>query len=161
MTENIRVRPAGRDDLEAVRGLLVVTWHDTYDPLLGGEKVEAITNAWHAVEVLAQQLDGTETSFLVAESADGIVGHAFADARRPPVLLLARLYVLPAQQRRGIGTQLLAAAIVRHPNLTLLRLNVETDNAKAVQFYRRQGFNVIGRTADEGIETLQMERVLR
>jgi GNAT superfamily N-acetyltransferase len=135
--------------------------HDTYDPLLGREKVEAITNAWHAVQILAQQLDGKETSFLVAESADGIVGHAFADARRPPVLLLARLYVLPTQQRRGIGTRLLAAAIALHPSSSSVRIQVEAENAKAVKFYSDRGFAVVGTAMAEGIETQQMERVLR
>jgi hypothetical protein len=32
----------------------VETWHDTYDPLLGRERVTEITNRWHAVEALAR-----------------------------------------------------------------------------------------------------------
>ena len=38
------VRSAGERDLAAVRELLVETWHATYDPIYGAERVTAITD---------------------------------------------------------------------------------------------------------------------
>jgi len=37
------VRTASERDLKAVRDLLVETWHATYDPFYGVERVTAIT----------------------------------------------------------------------------------------------------------------------
>src|SRR5687767_281318 len=108
MKPTILVRPARSDDLSAVRDLLVTTWHDAYDALIGARKVTEITDSWHSVENLARQLAVPDTSFLVVEAEASIVGHAFANAQRPPVLLLTRLYVRPDRPRRGIGARLLA-----------------------------------------------------
>ena len=85
MAEGVLIRPATPDDLPAVRALLVETWHDTYDALLGAERVTEITNSWHSIENLGRQLDVPDTSFLVAEEDGAIVGHAArqrAESRR-------------------------------------------------------------------------------
>ena len=157
----IHVRPAVSADLEDVRQVLVETWHDTYDPLLGRDRVTEITGRWHSVPALAAQLGAGDTAFLVAEAEGRIVGHAFVDFRRPPVARLMRLYVLPAWQRRGIGARLLAVGPEMRAGIECVALDVEADNAKAVNFYRGQGFVVVGRSSTEGLECLQMELARR
>ena len=137
------------------------TWHDTYDPLIGAQKVTEITDAWHSIEALSRQLAMPNTSFLVAESAGAIVGHLFANATGHPLLMIARLYVLPESQRRGIGKLLLDEAIRRYPGCDVLRLEVEADNAKGLNFYRREGFEPVGEKTVEGIRHFDMEKRLR
>ena len=66
---DILIRPAVPEDLTAVRALLVETWHDTYDALLGAERVTEITNSWHSIDNLGRQLEIPGTSFLVAEES--------------------------------------------------------------------------------------------
>jgi ribosomal protein S18 acetylase RimI-like enzyme len=160
MSLDLQIRPATEGDLESVRGVLVETWHDTYDALMGREKVVEITGKWHSVEVLARQLAAAGTSFLVAETEQRVVGHAFAHGQDGAALYLRRLYVLPSWQRQGIGEQLLAAILSRHPQSRMVRLNVETENAKAVAFYRRQGFRVTGQAMEGGMQVTQMEKTL-
>ena len=53
---DILLRPAAADDLPAVRALLVETWHDTYDALLGAQRVTEITTDWHSIKNLRRQL---------------------------------------------------------------------------------------------------------
>jgi ribosomal protein S18 acetylase RimI-like enzyme len=154
----ITIREAEPPDLAAVRALLVETWHDTYDALIGTEKVTEITDSWHSIENLKRQLAMPATAFFVAEQAGAIVGHAFANGQRPPSLMLSRLYVLPLSQRRGIGTLLLAAAIERYPACNVVRLEVEAGNAKGLAFYRGQGFHDVGERMEEGIGHIRMER---
>ncbi len=157
----VEIRPGVRADLAAVRDLLVETWHDTYDALLGAEKVAEITDAWHSIEALAPQLTLENASFLIAEDAGGIVGHVFAHARTPPALVVARLYVRPASQRRGIGSRLIAAAFARHPEASTIRLEVEAGNRKGLSFYRRAGFKAVGERMAAGIPHIRMEKRLR
>jgi ribosomal protein S18 acetylase RimI-like enzyme len=157
---DIVIRSATSDDLSAVRALLVETWHDTYDRLIGAERVTDITNSWHSVENLSRQLSVPDCSFLVAQHLSAIVGHAFADAQRPPVLFVTRLYVLPARQRSGIGKRLLDAAIARHPDAAVLRLEMKAENEKAHAFYRREGFQPVGEKVVEGLNHFEMEKRL-
>lgn len=156
----IAIRSAEARDIPAVRKLLVQTWHDTYDQLIGTEKVIEITNSWHSIEALSRQLTMPDTCFLIAELSGAIVGHLFANARRPPVLMISRLYVLPAHQRRGIGKQLLDEAIRHHRACDTIRLEVEADNAKGLSFYRREGFEPVGEKTVEGIRHFEMEKHL-
>ena len=154
------IRPATPDDIDEVRRLLVATWHDTYDDLLGVEWVTDTTDRWHALDVLATQSARPNASFLVARQEDEVVGHAFAVQQGGGVLFLSRLYVLPACQRQGIGAGLLRAAMGRHPGTTRVQLVVEARNAKALAFYGRHGFVVTGEIEEEGRRPYRMEMVV-
>ena len=157
---HIVIRPATPDDIGKVRSLLVATWHDTYDGLLGVERVTDTTDRWHALDVLATQSARPSASFLVALQDDDVVGHAFAVEQDGGVLFLSRLYVLPARQRQGIGGELLRAALGRHPGTTRVQLVVEARNAKALAFYGRNGFMVTGEIEEEGRRSCRMEVVV-
>jgi ribosomal protein S18 acetylase RimI-like enzyme len=154
------VRTATEHDLVAVNRLLVETWHDTYDSLLGAEKVTQITTAWHAIAKLAEQIAAPDSSFLVAEEKGNIVGHAVGHVRPHHEMMLARLYVLPAHQRRGIGARLLSELVARQPGCARIVADVEPYNVKAVSFYRRQGFVVESESTIEGMKTLRMAKAL-
>jgi ribosomal protein S18 acetylase RimI-like enzyme len=158
MTDAIAIRPAREADLAALRALLVETWHDTYDALIGPEKVTEITDSWHSLDNLKSQIGLADCSFLVADDAGAIVGHAFANAQRPPVVTVARLYVAPARQRQGIGKRLLDAVVARHAACDLVRLLVEAGNVKGIAFYEREGFRPVGEAVVDGIKHFRMER---
>lgn len=141
MTGGLVIRLAERADLEAVRALLIQTWHDTYDALYGWDEVEALTTSWHSIEALTRGLARENATFLLAEAEAGIVGTAFAGLTDvPDELWLYRLYVAPGHQRRGIGGALLAACEARFPATRATRLEVDKGNAKGRAFYAARGF---------------------
>ena len=57
------------------------------------------------------------------------------------------LFVDPACFRCGIGAALLAHAKAAHQQLTL---DVNEQNPQALAFYKRQGFRIVGRSAQDG-----------
>ena len=57
------------------------------------------------------------------------------------------LFVDPACFRCGIGAALLAHAKAAHKRLTL---DVNEQNPQALAFYKRQGFRIVGRSAQDG-----------
>jgi ribosomal protein S18 acetylase RimI-like enzyme len=157
---NVSIRLGEPADVEAVRTLLAETWHDTYDSLIGAEKVTEITNSWHSIENLSGQLTMPDASFLVAVEDGAIVGHILATAKKPPFMMISRLYVLPDRQRRGIGSSLIEAAAARHPACDILHLEVEADNKKGLSFYLREGFREVRRSVTQGIDHIRMEKRL-
>ena len=145
------VRTASARDLEAVRALLVETWHDTYDAIYGAERVTAITDDWHSLPALEARLAAPRSEFLVADDGDAIGGMAFASSvDGGATVLLHQLYVTPAMQGRGIGSLLLDELASCFPAATKVRLEVEEANAAGVAFYLGQGFSMVGRTANCG-----------
>lgn len=67
---------------------------------------------------------------------------------------IAGLFVLEAEQSKGIGEQLLNVAQQKYPTLTL---NVYEKNTRAIHFYEKHGFQIV----DQSIDTSTNEREIR
>jgi ribosomal protein S18 acetylase RimI-like enzyme len=135
----LTIRDVEPRDVAVVRRLLVTTWHATYDPVLGREKVTEITDSWHSLDNLGRQIGVPGTAFLVAERDGEVIATSYA-AADGDAIMLRRLYVLPAEQRRGVGRALLAKTLARFPAARTVSLEVERANAPAIRFYERNGF---------------------
>ena len=160
------VRTAGERDLDAVRALLVATWHATYDGIYGVERVTVITDDWHSIASLRKRLKRPNSEFLVADDGKQIGGMAYAEADQSGrAVKLAQLYVLPTLQGRGIGGMLLDEIVESFPEARVITLEVEERNERAIAFYIAQGFREVGQTQDCGaagsdIPALVFERAL-
>lgn len=134
------IRPARTADLPAVQALLAATWHHTYDRWLGCARVARITEEWHSIARLSEQLDAPATAFLVAELRGAFLATGFAHAIGAHDVEIGRLYVAPHAQRHGIGARLLQALLGAFPLSCRFYLEVEPRNAGAIRFYERHGF---------------------
>lgn len=143
------VRACTLADIPAVRTLLLATWHATYDGWLGAARVREIGERWHSEAQLAAQVGQPDSSFLIAEAADALAGTAFAHATGGGIEI-GRLYVLPEHQGLGHGSALLRSLLAAFPCETRFHLDVEPRNARALDFYRRHGFAIIGAGPDGG-----------
>lgn len=143
------VRTASERDIPAIRALLVETWHHTYDPIYGVEKVAEITNEWHSVTSLTARLTAPRSEYLVADDGKALAGMAFAAADESgETVTLRQLYVLPSMQGRGVGGMLLEEVEDSFPEARRLVLEVEAANEKAIRFYVSHGFVDTGLSDD-------------
>jgi len=122
------IRAYGPEDEAVVRTVVTEAFGDD------GEEVAALTDALRTAHARAE---------LVAEEDHAVVGHvmlsrSWVDARRAlvDVLVLSPLSVLPRNQRRGVGTDLVAAAIEEARRLGAPALFLEGDP----DYYSRRGF---------------------
>ena len=118
------IRAATGDDAAGVRALEL--------ELFGGD-------AW-SEQTVAETL--AARTVLVAEEA-GLLGYVVL-AQAGDVVDLERIAVRPDRQRAGIASALLDAAL-REVAPDRVLLEVRADNEAAVAFYRRSGFEEIGR----------------
>jgi GNAT superfamily N-acetyltransferase len=103
-------------------------------PYLRRAFTDDTTRCWFAGVVGVQRL-----AWWVARHGDEIVGYMLLDGEE-----VGHLYVQPARQGNGVGTQLLALAKKMSP--ARLTLSVFRRNTNARAFYEARGFIAIGST---------------
>ena len=158
----LTIRRVTPQDLDAVRRVLVETWHATYDAVLGAERVAEITGSWHSLGNLAAQVDRPGEVFLLAQTDGAVVATASVVPASDGVRL-GRLYVLPTFQGQGIGRALMDEALRLAGDPDPVTLEVEPTNAPAIRFYEAAGFRIVDRSGacgapGSGVEALVMER---
>jgi len=141
------VRTASERDLEAVRALLVETWHATYDPIYGAEGVTAISERLHSVVWLKQLMRRPRSEFIVADTGSELAGMAYAAIKDSDsgLVEVEEFDVRPSMQGKGVGRMLLAELEESFWDCRLMRLEVEEKNGKALDFYRSGGFAEVQR----------------
>ena len=113
-----------------------------------------------------------ENTFLATADARPVGMVVFVISNRPKIRHIANIYgmfVSEGYRRRGIGTKLLSAAIVRiqeNPQVRKIKLDVVVGQQAAVNMYRKFGFRETGRSKDElcidgrFFDEIQMEKFL-
>ncbi|MDI7864406.1 GNAT family N-acetyltransferase [Rhizobiaceae bacterium n13] len=161
------VRTASERDLPQVRAMLDETWHSTYDPIFGAEKVNALLEAWYSPAALKERLARKDAEFLVADDGRNIGGMGFAALSRQmaKTVNLHMLYVRPSLHRQGIGRDIFAELETCFPGAEIMRLEVVPENGNAITFYKAHGFHEVGSTENcgkgrSGIPALIFEKKL-
>ena len=114
--------------------------HSFIPPEYWQSKVNEMKNIW---------LPNSETWIL--KSGNKIVGFYSLVENR-----IAALFLLPSEQGKGLGKQLLEHAKMQRTELTL---TVYKENVSAYSFYLSQGFSVSGEQSDE--QTGQLEYIMQ
>jgi len=145
----VDVRRAKKEDVPGIENVLAVTWRDTYSTFLSEASIDQVTAEWHSPRVLEAEVTRPSTYIGVATSVPtGIVGMISAHSQSE-VLFVARMYVLPEFQRRGIGDRMMNEARLAFSQTRRLRLDVEEQNPKGRAFYRKLGFREVEVRADD------------
>jgi GNAT superfamily N-acetyltransferase len=145
----ITMTVAQPEDIPALQATAAATWWATYSEWESTTFIEnLLARAYSATRLLAIMAD-QESYFLVVKSGDAMIGFGQVGPtmpRRDPAPVapadLHRLYLLPAWQRRGIGSRLLGEleAWLRQQGYPCYGAYVHERNEPAKNFYARQGF---------------------
>ena len=157
----VELRDATLADAHAIANVLVQSWRAAYRDLLPDEVLASLSvpdreKLWS--DFLTARPPHTRA--VVATMAGAIVGFAATgpplvptDRADPTVGDLYALYLAPDVWRRGIGTQLHAAALdqLRSSGFTHAGLWILDTNERALRFYYRHGWTDTGRSQlDQG-----------
>lgn len=89
-------------------------------------------------------LGGPTARMIIAEAANEIVGSVvYKPGEDDDASTICSMYVSPALQRQGLGSQLLAAALAELPPERNVMLWAMKARAQAISFYKKNGFTPI------------------
>jgi|SRR5665647_2740782 len=142
----IAIKSAGIKDLEVIHQLAYEIWPSAYSEILSVEQLEYMLEKFYSLPSLQHQVTVLQHQFILVKENDIAIGFASFSPHKddPAVYHLNKIYVLPRQQGKNIGKQILDYVIdqIKIAGATSLQLNVNRNNT-ALYFYEKQGFKII------------------
>ena len=149
MGGHLSIRRANQSDIKALQEIAKTTFLSTY----GADNTVANMEKYLAdnfnPDRLLSELQNPESQFYFAEIGEQVIGYmklnlgkAQTESKLEHALEIERIYVLSDFQGRKIGRRLYSKAleVAKSLNLQRLWLGVWEENPKAVQFYKKMGF---------------------
>jgi putative acetyltransferase len=146
MTATFHLRPYRGEDEDAAIALWLETWQQAYPAIDFAARVSWWRERWRSELV-------PKAEIIVAEQADALIGFVTIDGSG----YLDQLVVAPDRWGSTLATALVDEAKRLSPDRIALLVN--TDNARAIRFYERNGFAHAGEDVNpiSGRPVLRME----
>ncbi len=150
---SLALRIAAAEDAHLLSELGAATFQETFAGSNSAPNMAAYLRENFVRERVAEEISDPLSTFLIAEISEKPVGYAKMRRSDPPVgvngsnpLELVRLYVLSAQIGKGVGAALMRACLheAERRGHGTLWLGVWEKNSRALDFYRKWGFENVG-----------------
>lgn len=149
----VTIRAATGDDVGLLSELSATTFRAAFAHENTAEDMDVYIKKSFSREQMAQELSDPLATFFIAELSGNTLGYAKlligesdASVRGPNPIELVRLYVLPESIGRKVGAALMETCIrgARERGFKTLWLGVWEHNPRAINFYRKWGFQEVG-----------------
>ena len=153
MSHQVSIRPAQAADIEPLAALAARTFEDAFASENSPEDIQSYIRESFCAERLRDEVASADNLFLLALLDEAPVGYAKLRTGTPDASVdgedpveLERLYVEQSAIGHGIGAALMQACLeaARRGGHRTLWLGVWERNARAIAFYRRWGFEMVG-----------------
>ena len=155
MKQEVKIRDAGVKDANLLAALGGTTNYETYFETDEPEDLAKYIADFFNPQAMKIELEDQNNSFYIAEINGKAVGYAKLRTGQPAecvksenALELHRIYVLEKMTQHGVGKILLRKCLAeaKSRGFDALWLAVFELNARAFEFYQRQGFEPAGET---------------
>lgn len=143
---NPALKPANSNDLITIGKLANEIWNDHYPEIIGQEQVDYMLAKLYSPEALTLQMQQGQQFYLVL-LGEKPVGFIAVSCQNEHDFFLNKFYISSSDQRKGLGGEVFNLLLSRYPEMKTMRLQVNRQNYKAINFYFKWGF-VIEKVAD-------------
>ena len=156
-----RIRIATVADAAVLARFAARVFVDTFAHTASPDDMDAYLSETYSPAIQAQEIADGRTTMFLAEDAVGAEMAGFAhliEDEGQKSIELKRIYVGKDWQGRGLASRLLQVVLVecRRRGVERLWLSVWHRNDRAIAFYKKSGFNIVGEMAfdwGDGLET--------
>ena len=136
------LRPATSDDIPLLSELAHRIWLAHYPDIIGMEQVEYMLQLLYSPEALCQQMETGAQVFRMLENDGIVVGYLTVTDRGEGQYFLNKFYLDNGQRGQGLGIMAFDLLLAQYPGLEELRLTVNRQNFKSINFYFKIGFHI-------------------
>ena len=142
-------RIATTDDCNVINRIASRIWAPTYSHLMSPEQLDYMFEMMYSPENLRKAMITGGQTFLIFSDGGEDLGYVSYETLENHGYYLQKIYLLPVRQGKGDGRNMLGLFLdyLRgiDPQAGRLGLNVNRNNKKAIDFYRRNGFEIVSR----------------
>lgn len=157
--EDVAITEADESDIEAISSFFWEAWHQAGpgSPGFAGATEDVISEIADP-RMIRSRIGGPDRRMYIARVGDRVVGFASTKVQDRATVELSGVVVLEDMSGGGVGSLLVEAAIdaSRTERFDTMTVTTETSNDRALTFYKRHGFAVIG-TSTETVEQAAVE----
>jgi diamine N-acetyltransferase len=141
----MKIRLLQKHELFLTRNLAEKIWPSAYGTILSKEQLSYMLNWMYSIETLEKSFDKGNEFYCAFDKGLplGFLELEFL-SENPNTVKLQKIYVLPSEQKNGLGTKLLQFGIIHSKNKGANKIILQVNRAnKAVQFYLKNNFCII------------------
>ena len=128
-------------DSQAIHNIAQRVWSKHYIPnIISQQQMDYMMEWMYSTESLAKQVQEGAQFFLINSNGNTAGYIAITDTNGE--LFLNKFYIDNEYQRLNIGSEILRLALAEFPTATIIRLQVNRKNFKAINFYFKNGFSI-------------------
>jgi len=142
----MEIRLASLDDLNQISELARVVWYASFTDIIFVDQIEYMLSLKYTSKKMKADIQDHHATYLVLEDEGQLLSFAsFKPLDEPNQLLLDKIYVHPAHQRKGYGRMLMTYIVkaAEDSGVEEIHLAVNRSNHKAIHSYEKAGFKVI------------------
>lgn len=144
----LTIRPATLLEYPKIQQIAHQTWPDTFRDILSPQQITYMLDWMYSLPSLKEQVEVKGHTFLLAEEAENPLGFVSYELNYSGLskTKIHKIYILPSSQGKGVGKGLInrTSEIAAQNHNSSLLLNVNRYN-KAIDFYKRMGFEIVGK----------------
>ena len=137
---NLIFKPGTEKDIPVIAALAYKIWHEHYPAIITVEQIDFMLNNRYSSENIREQMNAGEKYFL-AESDGQPVAYASIELK-DGYYYLHKFYFDVSKHRGGIGQDFFNYLLQQIDTSKPIRLQVNRQNYKAVNFYFKMGFTI-------------------
>jgi ribosomal protein S18 acetylase RimI-like enzyme len=131
-------KPANAQDVPLISQLARKIWHEHYPGIITTEQIEFMLHDRYSVAAIEKQMRGGEKFYLAYWDNEPV---AYASIElKDGYYYLHKFYIDVAKHRGGIGQQFFNYVLAQIDVSKPIRLQVNRQNYKAINFYFKMGF---------------------
>ena len=138
---NISIRKASAADTACITELAYRIWREHYTPIIGAAQVEYMLGRYYNEGALIAQMQEGQVFWLPMIN-DDVIGYLSMSPKEPGAYFMNKYYLDNEKRGRGFGKIILERVLAQYPDLKELRLTVNRQNYKTINFYFRVGFTI-------------------
>lgn len=139
---HIDLIPVATSELPLVADLAFKIWNDHYPSVIGQKQVDYMLNKFYSLPSLQEQVQRGQVFYFIKsnEVTEGFI--SVTHTTETQELFIHKFYILTQKQKSGWGTLALEKMESLYPSAKFIRLTVNRQNHKSINFYFKNGFTI-------------------